>query len=1012
VRATALPTGTVTFLFTDIEGSTQLLKRLRGRYGEVLVEQRRILRAAVREHGGEEVDTQGDSFLFAFRRADGGARAAVDAQRALAAQEWPDGAELRVRMGIHTAEPSASDEGYYGLGVHRAARIMGAAHGGQILVSLAASSVLEDAELDGAHLRDLGEYWLKDLDRPERLYQLEAAGLQKTFPSVAGQRPASVVEPALDDAGEPLLERDDATSALAESLGDVARTRRGRLVSVTGEAGVGKTSLLRRFCAEQHDAPRLIWGACDPLFTPRPLGPLVDVAEATGGELLHVVDEGAKPQAVAAALIRELAVRGPTVLVLEDLHWADEATLDVIALLGRKIETVPALAVLTYRDDELDRRHPLRIVLGAFARARALRRVDLTPLSRDALARLAEPRGIDADELYRRTGGNPFFATEALAAGDAEVPATVREAVLARAASLSPQAEALLEAAAVAPPHVPLWLLEALTEDDLDALDECLTSGMLVHGVEGVAFRHELARLAVEDSLSPTRRLALHRRALPALAEPPTGSPDLERLAHHAEGAGDAVAALRYAPAAGDRAARVGAHREAAAQYGRALRFAASLGPHERAELLHKYSYECYLTDQQQEAFDALERAAAAFREIGDTRGEGDSLLRLADILWCPGRTADADETARRAITILEQVEPGRELAMAYAVLAALRKDALDTENAIAYASRAHALAERVDDTGTRIRALRTIAMAEVLAGQLDGLDKLEQNLAVSEAAERPNNVAGAFIYLLQAAALLRSYDIADRYLEGALTYTGERGHILSESYLHAFGAKIALDRGRWDEADELCTLVFQKRLTSIFPRVLALTVRALVGARRGGEAEADSLLDEALELAQPSGEVMRIAPVALAQAEVAWLAGDRDGIMAATDRVFGDALEQGGPWPLPELAFWRWRAGLDAPPLPDPEHPYALQIAGAWARAAERWTAIGCPYEAALALADADAEEPLRRALAELERLGAEAAAARVESRSQRHRTNLAPDERDRVAAESRMKHSLPGGD
>jgi class 3 adenylate cyclase/tetratricopeptide (TPR) repeat protein len=981
VRATSLPTGTVTFLFTDIEGSTRLLKGLGGRYGDLLAAHRRILRTAAQDHGGDEVDSQGDSFLFAFRRADEAARAAIAAQRLLATHKWPEASEVRVRMGIHTAEPAASDEGYYGLGVHRAARIMAAAHGGQVLVSLAASSILEDAELDGAHLRDLGEYWLKDLDRPERLYQLEASDLQTIFPSVAGQRPASMVEPALDDAGDALLERDGAISALAEVLRDVARTRRGRLVSVTGEAGVGKTSLLRRFCAEQDGAPRVVWGACDPLFTPRPLGPLVDVAEATGGELLHVMDEGAKPQAVAAALIRELAVRGPTVLVLEDLHWADEATLDVIALLGRKIEAVAALAVLTYRDDELDRRHPLRIVLGAFARARALRRVDLTPLSRDALARLAEPHGIDADELYRRTGGNPFFATEALAAGDAEVPATVREAVLARAASLSPQAEALLQVAAVVPPHVPLWLLEALTESDLGALDECLTSGMLVHSIEGVAFRHELARIAVEHSLSPTRRLALHRRALLALAKPPTGSPDLERLAHHAEGAGDAVAALRYAPAAGDRAARVGAHREAAAQYGRALRFAASLGPRERAELLHKYSHECYLTDQQQDAFDALERAAAAFREVGDTSGEGDSLLQLADILWCPGRTADADETARRAITILEQVELGRELAMAYAVLASLRKDALDTENAIAYATRAHALAERVDDAGTRIRALRTIAMAEVLAGQLDGLDKLEDNLAMSEAAELPDDVAHAFINLLQAAALLRLYDIADRYLERALTYTGERGHILSESYLHAFGAKIALDRGRWEEADEFCTLVFQKRLTSIFPRVLALTVRALVRARRG-EAEADSLLDEALELAEPSGEVMRIAPVALAQAEVAWLGGGRDGIMAATDRVFGDALEQGGPWPLPELAFWRWRAGLDAPPLPDPEHPYALQIAGASARAAERWTAIGCPYEAALALADADAEDPLRRALAELERLGAEAAAARFRSR------------------------------
>jgi class 3 adenylate cyclase/tetratricopeptide (TPR) repeat protein len=981
VRASSLPTGTLTFLFTDIEGSTQLLKRLGGRYGELLAEHRRILRTAARDYGGEEVDNQGDSFLFAFRRADEAAKAAIDAQRALAAHEWPEASEVRVRMGIHTAEPSVSDEGYYGLGVHRAARIMATAHGGQMLVSLAASSVLEDAELDDAHLRDLGEYWLKDLDRPERLYQLEAPGLQKIFPPVAGQRPASVAGPAPDHADDALLERDDAIAAIAESLGEVARTSRGRVVCVVGEAGVGKTSLLRRFCTEQHDAPRSVWGACDPLFTPRPLGPLVDVAEVTGGALLHAVDEGGKPQAVAAALIRELAVRGPTVLVLEDLQWADEATLDVIALLGRKIETVPALAVLTYRDDELDRRHPLRIVLGAFARARTLRRVDLAPLSREALARLAEPSGIDADELYRRTGGNPFFATEALAAGDAGVPATVREAVLARAASLSPQAEALLEATAVAPPHVPLWLLESLTEGDLDALDECLTSGMLVHSVEGVAFRHELARLAVEDSLSPSRRLALHRRALLSLAEPPTGPPDLERLAQHAEGAGDADAALRYAPPAGDRAARVGAHREAAAQYGRALRFAASLGPRDLAELLHKYSYECYLTDQQQEAFDALERAAAAFREIGDTRGEGDSLLELADILWCPGRTAEADETARRAITILEQIEPGRELAMAYAVLASLRKDALDAENAVAYASRAHALAERVGDAGTRNRALRTIATAQLLAGQVDGFDKLEQSVAMSEADELPDDVAGAFIHLMQTAALLRRYDIADRYLERALTYTGERGHILSESYLHAFGAKMALDRGRWDEADELCTFVFQKRLTSIFPRVLALTMRALVRARRG-EAEADSLLNEAFELAQPSGEVMRIAPVALAQAEVAWLAGDRDGITAATDRAFREALELGGPWPLHELAFWRWRAGLDVPPLPDPEHPYALQITGAWARASERWTAIGCPYEAALALADAAAEEPLRRALAELERLGAGAAAARVESR------------------------------
>jgi class 3 adenylate cyclase/tetratricopeptide (TPR) repeat protein len=976
MRPISLPTGTVTFLFTDIEGSTQLLKGLGQRYGEVLAEHRQILRSAAQEHRGEEVDNQGDSFLFAFRRADEAARAAIDAQRLLATHEWPDGSGVRVRMGLHTAEPSASDEGYYGLGVHRAARIMGAAHGGQILVSLAASSVLEDAELDGAHLRDLGEYWLKDLDRPERLYQLDVVGLEGAFPPLRGSRAASnALEAGLDLAPEPLLEREEAQSALAQSLEDVAGTGRGALVLVTGEAGVGKTSLLRRVCADRRETARSLWGACDPLFTPRPLGPLVDVAESVGGELQHVIDEGAKPQAVAAALTRELSSRSPTVLVLEDLQWADEATLDVLALLGRKVETIPALAALTYRDDELDRRHPLRIVLGAFARGRSLRRIDLAPLSRGAVAQLAEPHGIDADELFRRTGGNPFFATEALAAAETEVPATVREAVLARAAHLSPQAEAVVEAAAVAPPHVPLWLLEALSGNDIDGLDECLASGMLVDRAEGVGFRHELARLAVEESLSPTRRLGLHRAALAALAEPPVGAPDLERLAHHAEGAGDPAAVLRYARAAGDRAVTVGAHREAAAQYRRALRFGARLEPRERAELLQNYAHECYLTDQQDEAFDALEQAADAFREIGDARGEGDSLRRLGYILWCPGRTADADETCRRAVAVLEQLEPGRELALAHATLAWLRHNAGDVENALTYAARAYALAERVDDVDTQILALNTIGETELRAGRAEGFEKLERSLALGKAADRPTY--GTFV---EAAAFYRSYELADRYLERGLRYTGERGLILSESYLHAYAAKIALDRGRWDEADDLCTLVFQKRLTSIFPRVLALVVRGLLRARRG-EPDADPLLDEALELAQPSGEVLRIAPVALAQAEVAWLSGDRDGIVAATDRVFADAVAQAAPWPLPELAFWRWRAGLDPPPLPDPEHPYALQVAGDWERAAERWTDIGCPYEAALALADADQDEPVRRALAELERLGAKSAVAVVES-------------------------------
>src|SRR5439155_9405836 len=142
-----------------------------------------------------------------------------------------------------------------------------------------------------------------------------------------------------------------------------------------------------------------------------------------------------------------------------------------------------------YRDDELDRAHPLRMVLGSLATGAAVSRLEITPLSRDAVVKLAEPHGVDADELFDKTAGNPFFVTEALAAGEGELPRTVRDAVLVRAARLSPSAAALADAVAVAPPNVELWLLAALAGDAVDQLAECLTSGMLTHGPGGVAFR-------------------------------------------------------------------------------------------------------------------------------------------------------------------------------------------------------------------------------------------------------------------------------------------------------------------------------------------------------------------------------------------------------------------------------------------------------------------------------------------------------------------------------------------
>jgi predicted ATPase len=365
-----------------------------------------------------------------------------------------------------------------------------------------------------------------------------------------------------------LLEREQALAALHEAFA-IAATGSGRAVLVAGEAGIGKSALVRAFVDSVRRRVRVLEGACDPLFTPSPLAPLAEVAHETGGPLAELVRGEVRPHELYEALSEELREL-PTVLVIEDLHWADEATLDVVRLFIRRIERVPALVVTTYRDDELDADHPLRIVLGEVATARGIDRIELEPLSPAAVTHLAGHReDIDAAEVQRRTSGNPFFVLEVLASGSAEIPATVRDAILARTARLSSAARRLLEAVALAPPSVEPWLLEALAPEEAAVLDQTLASGILMPLAHAVGFRHELAREAIASTVAPTRRHAIHRRALEALADPPSGSPDLSRLAYHADEAGETAAVLRFATAAAERAEAVGAYREAAAQYAR-----------------------------------------------------------------------------------------------------------------------------------------------------------------------------------------------------------------------------------------------------------------------------------------------------------------------------------------------------------------------------------------------------------------------------------------------------------
>jgi DNA-binding CsgD family transcriptional regulator len=768
--------------------------------------------------------------------------------------------------------------------------------------------------------------------------------------------------------GAGLLEREQEHAALADALASVRNGAGGRLVLVSGEAGVGKTALVHSFSEQQDGVVRLLWGACDPLFTPRPLGPFVDVG------LARLVTEGARPYEVADALIADLQESAPTVLVLEDVHWADEATLDVLRLLGRRLDSIPALLVATYRDDELGRSHPLRVMVGDLATAR-VDRITLTPLSAGAVATLAEPHGVDAGELFHRTSGNPFYVTEVLASGETAIPRTVRDAVFARIARLRTSAAELLDVIAITGPRVEIWLIEAVAGDAADRLEECLGSGVLEFADGTVSFRHELARLAVEESLPPGRALMLHRRALEALADPPIGAPDLPRLAHHAEAAGDAGAVRRFAPAAAAQAASVGAHREAVAQYQRALRFADGVPPAERADLLERYALSSLLTDQYDTGLAALDDELEIRRALGDRLKEGDALRRISDLLWCPGRTAESDRYGREAVAQLEQLPPSRELGFAYDAAAWNSMAAKRSEEGRRWSAREIELGERLGDAELASRGL-------TMMGVCDGDHaKLEQGLEVARGAGLGDLLGRAYMLLVWAALEDRARSFAEEHLEDGLALCAARGLELQRLYLLAFRARFALDAGRWSEASDAAEGVVRIPRTSTTPKILALVVLGLLRARRG-DPGVPEVLDEAWTLAEPTGELPRLAPVATARAEAAWLADDPDGIDSATRDALRLANELKTPWIAGELAVWRRRAGLEVEVPPAIAEPSAREFAGDTVGAATLWDELGYPYEAALARAHTDDEESLRRSLEELQQLGASATAAVVARR------------------------------
>jgi DNA-binding CsgD family transcriptional regulator len=766
-----------------------------------------------------------------------------------------------------------------------------------------------------------------------------------------------------------LLERQSLVDQLNGWL-QQAIAGRGQAVAVGGEAGVGKSALVRVF-ADRCGVP-VRTGGCDPMVPPRPLGALQDIL-AGNGPVAAAIRVGTSRTEVFPMLLQELrADPGPRVLVIEDAHWADEATFDLLRYLGRRIGDLPILLLVTYRDDECGPDHPLRIVLGDLAGT--LRRLSVPRLTRQAVDALAAANRLDGARLYRSTGGNPFFLTEVVAAGGG-IPETVRDAVLARASRLPEPARRLLDVVSALPARAERWVLAGMVGDRLPGLDDCLASGMLVDDGDAVRFRHELARLAVSVAQPMARRTDLHRRLLEVLraAERPV---EPARLAHHALEAGDDGAVLRYASDAGDRAASLCAHREAAAHYAAVLDRAGGLPPRERARLLERRSYECYLTDALSDALSARQEALVCWRQDGDALRIGDTLRWLSRLYWFSARNSEAAQAGQTAVEVLEREEPGPELAMAYSNLAQLAMLSNDVAGAVDWGARAVRLAERLDATEIVVHALNNIGAALAAGGEARGRDLLARSLEAALKQDLEEHAARAYTNLMTTAVLWRDYPTAVRYASEGIDYCTERDLDSWRAYMTGWRALMALDLDDWPGAAAYAESVLRARGgSSPVNRISALITLGLVRARRG-DPESAPLLAEALTLARRSGEAQRLLPVAIARAEVAYLAG------SPAPAELAEALSLPAHARYAETALWSRRLAV-APATPGPEGtdgtagagvelPFAHSMRGDVRAAVDAWLALGCRYEAALAALDGDDVELIRQAADWLRSLGA----------------------------------------
>jgi len=736
---------------------------------------------------------------------------------------------------------------------------------------------------------------------------------------------------------------------------------------IRGEAGIGKTALVDALIESQDDV-FVLRGGCDDLLTARPLGPIWDMSfdEPSLHEALTEDDRYAAFRALFELLTRSMR---PTIVVIEDVHWADDATLDIIKFLGRRIDSTHALLILTFRDETSINAH-LRAALGDLPQGR-LENLPLLPLSLEAVTTLVADDD-EAKNIWEITGGNPFFVVELMRVGPEAVPLSVRDVLRSRVDRLGDSGRRLVETASVVPGRVELTLLDEIDPNLKDGVNDADRLGILEVTGEAVSFRHELARTAVEGDLSELRRRELNlavMRACETLGE------DISRCAHHAREAGDVEAMIRLLPEAARVAARMESHREAVSDLRTLEPYLDRLSAEELADHYDMWAWEEHSASGGGQ--ELAERAVAIRRTLGDPAKLGRSMTAAGFLSHVGNDREGAVSWIKEAISVLESVG-GEFLAQAYAELARLAMIAADYQETVELSERVFALAD--DQSPARAHALNSLGTATALSRYPEGLEMLEESDRMCERLELGRSRIRTSINIASVALEWRDLATAEKWIRSLLQLAEQFQMTSLVVYGQSHVIEHNLLSGDWEAAESEARSVIEDPILMENARTEGSRVLAEILTRTGNP-DAESVIRDAWRLANMTGEPQHVGRIAATVAEYVWLGGKvEDDLTGPLPDLVDQMKPHLSPWYAGELALWLWLDGrVDAIPVEAPP-PYRMLSEGEWKKSADWFSERDIPYEKALALTLGDTEAKLE-ALAILDGLGADPLASKVRS-------------------------------